>query len=134
MGALLKLWSPSELCSSSQTSNNKTFIAPESIIYCAQNIYFVRYFPLKSLLLICLFSCRLVTPETMMSFVYTKFSCIQKNSINPMQRFETYIVIWETEAQTRGLHPWLDCAPQRKKHRADFRITVCLPAVININI
>lgn len=50
-----KLWSPSELCSSSQTSNDKTFIAPQSTTYCVQTLYFVWYFSLKSLLLIFLF-------------------------------------------------------------------------------
>lgn len=34
-----ELWSPSELGSSSQTSNDKMFIAPKSIIYCAHTIF-----------------------------------------------------------------------------------------------
>lgn len=84
-----ELWSPSELCSSSQTSNNKMFIAPKSIICCVQTIHSVWYFPLKSLLLISLF-CRLVTPGTMMSFLCTEFS-----DTNLIHRFEIYILIWD---------------------------------------
>lgn len=39
-------------------------------------------FLLKSLLLIFLFSCWVVTPETMMSFLHTTLGSIQKHGIN----------------------------------------------------
>lgn len=43
-------------------------------------------------------SCRLVTPETMMSFLCTEFSYTEKHSINLIYRFEIYITVWEIRA------------------------------------
>lgn len=115
-----KLWSPSELCSSSQTSNNKMFIAPKSIICCVQTIHSVWYFPLKSLLLILLFSCRLVTPETMMSFLCTEFSYPEKHSTNLIYRFEISVMIWEMWTYTWCWHTWLHYTLQHKKTQSRF--------------